>query len=187
MFLFLVSPVRDTKSPVVRTVVWGYPEIAAACPITARRPPYGERGGNVSEYPRPIDSARLVTKAVVLGRGSGSKQIKGTATNEALLAAGYLPVIRAYSEPTIKKAATATRRAARRLTGSAAQLVVPAPVTMRLAETEAWPQVGDLITLDIAATPADPTAATGYLRAAKVSWTVTAGAVESVTVDGVDQ
>ena len=170
-----------------RTVAWGHPEIATATTITATRPPAGERGGNVSVYQRPIDSARLVTKAIVLGRGTGSKQVKGISTNEALLAAGYLPVEKVFSEPTIKKSAAAVRRAAQRITATESQLVMPGPVALRLADTEAFPQIGDLIGLNIAATPADPVAATGNLRAGKVAWTVAAGAVETVEVEGVEQ
>ena len=172
---------------VTRTVAWGFPEIANATTVTATRPPAGERGGNVSIYQRPIDSSRLVTKAIVLGRGTGSKQVKGTATNEALVAAGYLPVERVFSEPTIKKSAAAVRRASRRVTTTEAQLTTPGPVSLRLADTEAFPQVGDLIGLNIAATPADPVSASGSLRAGKVAWTVSAGTVESVDVEGVEQ
>ena len=177
----------DVPTAVTRTVIWGHPEIANSSPVKAIRPPAGERGGNVSTYGRPIDAARLITTAVVLGRGSGSKQVKGSHTNEVLLALGYLPVVKVFTEPTIKKSAAAVRRAKRRVTTAEAQLVVPAPVSLRLADTAEWPQVGDLIGLDIAATPADPIAATGNLRAGKVSWTVTAGAVETVDVEGVEQ
>lgn len=172
---------------VTRTVVWGFPEIATTTSITATRPAYGERGGNTGVFSRPVDASRLLTQAVVLGRGSGKKQVKGSYTDEALVSAGYLPVVRSFSEPTIKKSATAARRAKRRVTANAAQVLAPAPVELRLADTAAFPQPGDLIGLDIAATPADPVALTGTLRAGKVSWTVTAGAVETVTVEGVEQ
>ncbi len=172
---------------VTRTIVWGYPEIGNASAITARRPPAGDRGGNVAVVTRPVDAARLVTKAVVLGRGSGKKQVKGSYTDEALLASGYLSVVKVYSEPTIKKSATATRRAKVRVKTSEAQLIVPGPVSLRLSDTEAFPQVGDLIALSIAATPADPVAVTGNLRAGKVSWSVTAGTVDVVDVEGVEQ
>jgi len=172
---------------VTRTVVWGYPEIARASTVTATRPAPGERGGNVSEFTRPIDAARLVTKAVVLGRGSGKKQVKGSYTDGALLAAGYLEVVKVYSEPTIKKSATATRRAKVRVKTLEKHLIVPGPVSLRLADTEAFPQVGDLIALDIAATPADPVAVAGNLRAGKVSWSVVGGTVDVVDVEGVEQ
>jgi hypothetical protein len=177
----------DRPTTVTRTVVWGYPEIARSCPVTARRPAPGERGGNVAALSRPVDAARLVTKAVVLGRGSGKKQVKGSYTNEALLAAGYLSVVRVFSEPTIKKSATAARRAKRKVTSSEAQLLVPGPVSLRLVDTEEWPQVGDLVGMAIEATPADPVAVTGSMRVGKASWTVTAGTVDVVTVEGVDQ
>ena len=172
---------------VTRTVVWGHPEIARRSLITARRPSLGERGGNVSSFSRPVDAARLVTKAVVLGRGSGKKQVKGSYTDEALLAAGYLPVVKVYSEPTIKRAATAARRAKRRVTANNAQLLVPGPLSLRLIDTEGFPQVGDMIGLDIADTPADPNGVSASLRTGKVAWAVAAGAVESVEVEGVEQ
>lgn len=172
---------------VIRTVVWGFPEIANTSSVTATRPPAGDRGGNVGPFSRPIDAARLITKAIVLGRGNGKKQKKGIYTDEALLADGYLPVEKVFSEPTIKKSATAYRRAKRRVTTAVAHLLVPGPMSLRLVDTAAWPQVGDLIGLDIAATPADPVAVTGSLRTGKVAWTVTAGAVETVDVEGVEQ
>lgn len=172
---------------VTRTVIWGFPEIATASPVKAVRPPAGERGGNVGPFVRPVDAARMLTKAVVLGRGTGKKQKKGIYTDEALLAAGYLPVERVFSEPTIKKSATCVRRAKRRVTSAASQLLVPGPLSLRLADTAEWPQVGDLIGLDIAATPADPVAVTGSLRAGKVAWTVAAGSVDTVDAEGVEQ
>ena len=169
---------------VTRTVVWGYPTISRATSVTALRPPAGERGGNLTEWSAALDSGRLVTRAVVLGRGTGKKQVRGSYTSSALLAAGYLPAERVWSEPTIKRAATATRRAKRRVAEAAASLIVPGPVDLILTETEAWPQVGDLITLDVAATPADPTATTGTLRVGKTSWTITASAVATITIEG---
>jgi len=182
-----VAWVAGTPITVTRTIVWGYPEIANASILTARRPTPGERGGNVSDFSRPVDAARLVTKAVVLGRGSGKKQVKGSYTDGALLAAGYLEVVKVYSEPTIKHSATATRRAKVRVKTLEAHLIVPGPVSLRLIDTEAWPQVGDLIGLSIAATPADPVAVAGNLRAGKVSWTVVGGTVDTVDVEGVEQ
>ncbi len=172
---------------VTRTVVWGFPEIQRATSLVARRPQAGERGGNVTSWGRPLDMSRLVTKAVVLGRGSGKKQVKGSYTDESLLAAGYLPAEKVWTEPTIKKAGTATRRAKRRVSAAAASLRMPGPAVLLLADSESWPQPGDMVGLDIAATPADPVAATGTLRAGKVSWTITAGAVDQVTVEGVEQ
>lgn len=172
---------------VSRTVVWGFPEIANVTTLVAHRPAAGERGGNVAGWGRPLDMSRLVTKAIVLGRGTGKKQVKGTYTDEALLAAGYPPIEQVWIEPTIKKAATATRRAKRRVSAAVAAFQVPGPLTLITAESEAWPQIGDLIGLDIAATPADPVAATGHLRVGSVSCTVTGGSVDTVTVEGVEQ
>ncbi len=182
-----VSWSGGVPTAVTRTVVWGFPEIATASSVQAIRPDAGERGGNVSGFGRPIDSSRLITKAVVLGRGSGKKQVKGTYTDESLLSAGYLPAVKVFSEPTIKKSATATRRAKRRVTAAESQLVMPGPVQLRTVDTAAWPQVGDLVGLSVAASPADPVAATGNLRAGKVSWAITAGSVDTVTVEGVEQ
>jgi len=63
-----VAWVAGVPTTVTRTIVWGFPEIARTSILTARRPVPGERGGNVSDFSRPVDAARLVTKAVVLGR-----------------------------------------------------------------------------------------------------------------------
>jgi len=182
-----VAWVAGVPTTVTRTIVWGFPEIARTSILTARRPVPGERGGNVSDFSRPVDAARLVTKAVVLGRGSGKKQVKGSYSDGTLLAAGYLEVVKVYTEPTIKKSATATRRAKVRVKTLEKHLIVPGPVSLRLADTEAFPQVGDLIALDIAATPADPVAVAGNLRAGKVSWSVVGGTVDVVDVEGVEQ
>lgn len=172
---------------VTRTVQWGFPELARSTSLVAVRPAAGERGGNVASWGNPLDMSRLITQAVVTGRGSGKKLVHGSYTDAALVAAGYPPVIRLFSEPTIKKSATASRRAKRRVSAARAALKVPNGVDLLVAESAAWPQVGDLITAAIEPTPADPDGFSGHLRAGEVSWTVTAGAVSVVTVKGVEQ
>ena len=172
---------------VTRTVQWGFPEIARSTSLVATRPAAGERGGNVVSWGNPLDMSRLITQAVVTGRGSGKKLVHGSYTDAALIAAGYPPVVKIFSEPTIKKNGTANRRAKRRVSAARAALKVPNGVDLLVAESEAWPQVGDLIAAKIEPTPADPDGFTGNLRAGEVSWTVTAGAVDVVTVKGVEQ
>jgi hypothetical protein len=61
-------------------------------------------------------------------------------------------------------------------------------MSLRLADTEAWPQVGDMITLDLASAPVIPGGVlTGNFRTGKVAWTVVAGSVDVVEVGGVEQ